>query len=119
MDGGHFDAVDDEAAARTFERERFDVLHYHEPFVPFLSLVVLRQSTSVNIATFHAYAGFSPAMELGKRTLTPYAARLHGRIAVSALSFSSGPSSTNRCPISPHATSSARSERSHRANRLG
>jgi phosphatidylinositol alpha-mannosyltransferase len=33
--------------------------------VPFLSLVVLRQSTSVNIATFHAYAGFSPAMELG------------------------------------------------------
>ena len=66
------------------ERERFDVLHFHEPFVPFLSLVVLRQSTSVNIATFHAYAGFSPAMELGKRTLTPYADRLHGRIAVSA-----------------------------------
>jgi phosphatidyl-myo-inositol alpha-mannosyltransferase len=66
------------------ERERFDVLHFHEPFVPFLSLVVLRQSTSVNIATFHAYAGFSPAMELGKRMLSPYANRLHGRIAVSA-----------------------------------
>ena len=24
------------------ERERFDVLHFHEPFVPFLSLVILR-----------------------------------------------------------------------------
>jgi phosphatidyl-myo-inositol alpha-mannosyltransferase len=69
---------------RVLDREQFDILHFHEPFVPFLSLVVLRQSTSVNIATFHAYAGFSPAMELGKRTLTPYAARLHGRIAVSA-----------------------------------
>ncbi len=69
---------------RVLDQERFDLLHFHEPFVPFLSLVVLRQSRSVNIATFHAYAGFSPAMELGKRTLTPYAARLHGRIAVSA-----------------------------------
>ena len=66
------------------DRERFDLLHFHEPFVPFLSLIVLRQSTSVNVATFHAYAGFSPAMELGKRTLGPYAKRLHGRIAVSA-----------------------------------
>ncbi len=69
---------------RVLEQERFDLLHFHEPFVPFLSLVVLRQSTSVNIATFHAYAGFSPAMELGSKTLKGYAARLHGRIAVSA-----------------------------------
>jgi phosphatidyl-myo-inositol alpha-mannosyltransferase len=66
------------------DRERFDLLHFHEPFVPFLSLVFLHQSTSVNVATFHAYAGFSPAMELGKRTLQGYASRLHGRIAVSA-----------------------------------
>jgi phosphatidylinositol alpha-mannosyltransferase len=66
------------------EREQFDLLHFHEPFVPFLSLVTLRQSTSVNIATFHAYAGFSPAMELGSKLLQGYAERLHGRIAVSA-----------------------------------
>ncbi len=64
--------------------ERFDVLHFHEPFVPFLSLIVLRQSTSVNIATFHAYAGFSPAYEFGSRVMRSYARRLHGRIAVSA-----------------------------------
>jgi phosphatidyl-myo-inositol alpha-mannosyltransferase len=70
--------------AAILERERFDLLHFHEPFVPFLSLVVLRESRSVNIATFHAYAGFSPAMELGQRTVGPYARRLHGRIAVSA-----------------------------------
>jgi len=66
------------------ERERFDVLHFHEPFVPFLSLFLLRESTSVNVATFHAYAGFSPSYEFGSRFLGGYAERLHGRIAVSA-----------------------------------
>ena len=66
------------------ERERFDLLHFHEPFVPFLSLVVLRESTSVNIGTFHAYGGWSPAYEFGSRSLRAYAERLHGRIAVSA-----------------------------------
>jgi phosphatidylinositol alpha-mannosyltransferase len=67
----------------TLERERFDVLHFHEPFVPFLSLVVLRESRSVNIGTFHAYGGWSPAYEFGRRFLGGYARRLHGRIAVS------------------------------------
>jgi phosphatidyl-myo-inositol alpha-mannosyltransferase len=66
------------------ERERFDVLHLHEPFVPFLSLFLLRESRSVNIATFHAYAGFSPSYELGRRVMGGHASRIHGRIAVSA-----------------------------------
>ena len=66
------------------EVERFDLLHFHEPLVPFLSPIVLRESRSVNIATFHAYGGFSPAYELGSRVLGSYIARLDGRIAVSA-----------------------------------
>jgi phosphatidylinositol alpha-mannosyltransferase len=66
------------------ERERFDLLHFHEPLVPFLSPIVLRESRSVNVATFHAYAGFSPAYELGGRVMGGYIERLHGRIAVSA-----------------------------------
>ena len=65
-------------------RERFDLLHFHEPFVPFLSLFLLRESRSVNVATFHAYAGFSPSYELGGRLMRGHASRLHGRIAVSA-----------------------------------
>ncbi len=65
-------------------REQFDLLHFHEPFVPFLSPIVLRESTCVNIATFHAYNGWSPAYEFGQRMLAGYARRLHGRIAVSA-----------------------------------
>jgi phosphatidyl-myo-inositol alpha-mannosyltransferase len=66
------------------DRERFDVLHFHEPFVPFLSLVLLGQSQSVNIGTFHAYGGWSPAYEFGRWAMGGYASRLHGRIAVSA-----------------------------------
>jgi phosphatidylinositol alpha-mannosyltransferase len=66
------------------ERERFDLLHFHEPFVPFLSLFLLRESRSVNVATFHAYAGFSPSYEIGSRVMGGYASRLDGRIAVSA-----------------------------------
>ena len=67
------------------DRERFDLLHFHEPFVPFLTLMTLRESRSVNVATFHAFAGYAPGYQLGGRMLGPVAAsRLHGRIAVSA-----------------------------------
>jgi phosphatidyl-myo-inositol alpha-mannosyltransferase len=66
------------------ERESFDLLHFHEPFVPFLSPIVLRASNSVNIATFHAFGGWSPAYQFGSRAMRGYADRLHGRIAVSA-----------------------------------
>jgi len=71
-------------ARALLDEERFDVLHFHEPFVPFLSLVVLQESQSVNIGTFHAYGGWSPAYEFGKWAMRRYAERLHGRIAVSA-----------------------------------
>jgi phosphatidylinositol alpha-mannosyltransferase len=67
------------------EREQFDLLHFHEPFVPFLSLVVLGRSNSVNVATFHAFGGFSPAYQVGSRLLRPGIGRIHGRIAVSAV----------------------------------
>jgi phosphatidylinositol alpha-mannosyltransferase len=62
---------------------RFDVLHYHEPFVPFLGPAVLSESETVNIATFHAFGGFSPSYWVGSRGTTRLTARLHGRIAVS------------------------------------
>jgi phosphatidylinositol alpha-mannosyltransferase len=67
------------------DRERFDLLHFHEPLVPFLSWVVLRESQSINVATFHAYAGYSVGYEVASRTLGELLIeRLHGRIAVSA-----------------------------------
>ena len=70
--------------ARDLLREhRFDILHFHEPFVPFLSPTVLDRSETVNIGTFHAFGGFSPSYWVGKRFAGRLARQLHGRIAVS------------------------------------
>ena len=99
------------------DRERFDLLHFHEPLVPFLSPIVLRESHSVNIATFHAYSGFSPAYELTSRLLGPIVARLHGRIAVSARlraisSIATSRATTRSSPTASTSTSTAGRSRS-------
>ena len=65
------------------EAHRFDILHFHEPFVPFLSPTVLEASDTVNIGTFHAFGGFSPSYWIGSRFAGRLAELLHGRIAVS------------------------------------
>ena len=70
-------------AREVLEAHRFDILHFHEPFVPFLSPTVLDASETVNIATFHAFGGFSPSYWIGSKVTGRLAARLHGRIAVS------------------------------------
>jgi phosphatidylinositol alpha-mannosyltransferase len=72
-----------EQAREILAEHQFDILHFHEPFVPFLSPTVLDQSRTVNIATFHAFGGFSPSYWFGRRVAGPLAARLDGRIAVS------------------------------------
>ena len=58
------------------DHERFDLLHFHEPLVPFLSSIILRESKSVNVATFHAYAGYSPGVRA--RQSGPRRAHRHG-----------------------------------------
>ena len=70
-------------AREVLEAENFDILHFHEPFVPFLSPTMLDQSKTVNVATFHAFGGFSPSYWIGKRFAGRLADRLDGRIAVS------------------------------------
>ena len=70
-------------ARELLAEHRFDILHFHEPFVPFLSPTVLDQSETVNIGTFHAFGGFSPSYWVGKRFAGRLAGLLHGRIAVS------------------------------------
>ena len=72
-----------ERARELLAEHRFDVLHFHEPLVPFLSPTVLDQSDTVNIGTFHAFGGFSPSYWIGKRFASQLANKLDGRIAVS------------------------------------
>jgi phosphatidyl-myo-inositol alpha-mannosyltransferase len=72
-----------ERARDLLAEHRFDVLHFHEPLVPFLSPTMLDQSDTVNIGTFHAFGGFSPSYWVGKRFASQLANKLDGRIAVS------------------------------------
>lgn len=45
---------DTEAIDQILEQEKFDVLHFHEPWVPVVSRQILSRSKAVNVATFHA-----------------------------------------------------------------
>jgi phosphatidylinositol alpha-mannosyltransferase len=70
-------------ARELLDAHRFDILHFHEPLVPFLSPTILDASDTVNVATFHAFGGFSPSYWVGRRFAGRLAGKLHGRIAVS------------------------------------
>jgi phosphatidyl-myo-inositol alpha-mannosyltransferase len=67
-------------------REKFDVVHLHEPFMPMLCSATLRFSNTVNVGTFHAAQG-RPGYNFGKPVsswmLQRRARKLHGHIAVS------------------------------------
>lgn len=69
--------------SRILGRERFDILHHHEPFVPFLSFQLLDSASCPHVATFHAFGGFSVSYWLGRVFLHRYFDRLDGKIAVS------------------------------------
>jgi phosphatidylinositol alpha-mannosyltransferase len=65
------------------ERERFDVLHFHEPLMPALPLTLLRLSTTANVGTFHAFARSNVGYYYGRAIFKHYLERLHAMIAVS------------------------------------
>jgi phosphatidylinositol alpha-mannosyltransferase len=73
---------------KILQRERFDVIHLHEPLTPTLPLAVLRHvplsPQSAVVGTFHAYreSGY-PAYDYAKPILERFFGRLDGRIAVS------------------------------------
>jgi phosphatidylinositol alpha-mannosyltransferase len=69
---------------RILKRERFDVIHHHEPLVPFLSMQILDSARCPNVATFHAFGGFSLSYWLGRPIGERYMRKLAARIAVSS-----------------------------------
>lgn len=64
-------------------RERFDVVHLHEPLMPVLPYMVLLNSTSANVATFHAFRTVNHWYTVFKPYMSFVLGRLDGRIAVS------------------------------------
>lgn len=69
---------------RMLDRERFDIIHHHEPLVPFLSMQILDRSHCPQVATFHAFGDFSLSYWLGRAIGEHYLSKLDARIAVSS-----------------------------------
>ncbi len=69
---------------RMLRRERFDIIHHHEPLVPFLSLQILDAARCPQVATFHAFGEISLGYWLFRRIARHYLSKLDARIAVSS-----------------------------------
>ncbi len=54
------------------EYEHFDVLHFHEPWIPVLSRQILSRSRAANVATFHAKLPETLASRAFAKVITPY-----------------------------------------------
>lgn len=64
--------VDMDQVDELLEREQFDVLHFHEPWVPLMSMQLLTRSRARNIATFHAKLPDTVMSKTIERVITPY-----------------------------------------------
>lgn len=80
-------AADTYGITQMLEEEQFDILHFHEPWVPVLSRQILSRSKSVNVATFHAKLPETLMSRTVVRVVTPYTKavlkQLHELTAVS------------------------------------
>jgi len=67
------------------EKEKFDIVHLHEPLMPMLCTTVLRMSRTANVGTFHAFngKGYSIAKPFGPILFKRWFSKLDGHVAVS------------------------------------
>jgi len=54
------------------EEHNFDILHFHEPWVPVLSRQILTRSNAINVATFHANIPKTMMSRTVVKVVTPY-----------------------------------------------
>jgi phosphatidylinositol alpha-mannosyltransferase len=54
------------------KREDFDLLHFHEPWVPIIGRQILTKSDTINIATFHAKLPDNVMTRTIERVIKPY-----------------------------------------------
>lgn len=53
-------------------QEKFDILHFHEPWVPILSMQILSRSDAIHFATFHAAMSERRTSRTVEKVITPY-----------------------------------------------
>lgn len=61
-----------ESIEAMLQEQQFDVLHFHEPWIPMLSAQILARSTAVNVATFHAKLPETMMIRTMAKVITPY-----------------------------------------------
>jgi phosphatidylinositol alpha-mannosyltransferase len=64
--------ADNERVDAILGKEKFDILHFHEPWIPFMSRQLLQRSGSLNIATFHSKVPESLTTRSVLKVVTPY-----------------------------------------------
>jgi phosphatidylinositol alpha-mannosyltransferase len=64
--------ADTEKIDEMLAAEKFDILHFHEPWMPLLSRQLLQRSNSVNIGTFHAKVPEAMMSRTIIKVVTPY-----------------------------------------------
>lgn len=65
-------APNNETIDALLDKEKFDLLHFHEPWVPMLSRRILSRSHCATVATFHAKLPESVMTRTIERVVTPY-----------------------------------------------
>lgn len=79
--------LDTDNLNQILEKYAFDVLHFHEPWVPIMSRQLLTQSRAANVATFHAKLPETMMSKTIERVINPYTRSvmkyLHALTAVS------------------------------------
>lgn len=65
-------SIDNQAIDNLLAEHSFDVLHFHEPWVPMVSRQILTRSNTVNIATFHAKLPDTIMSKTLEKVITPY-----------------------------------------------
>ena len=64
--------VDREELQKMLDKEQFDILHVHEPWVPRMPMQLLELSKAKNIATFHAKLPDNPLNKSFEKAISPY-----------------------------------------------
>lgn len=65
-------SVDTDKLEQMLEQHKFDIIHFHEPWVPVLSRQILSRSKAINIGTFHATLPDHMMTRTIERVITPY-----------------------------------------------
>ncbi|HZM63541.1 MAG TPA: glycosyltransferase family 4 protein [Candidatus Saccharimonadales bacterium] len=69
---GQVSAGVNETIDEVLEEYQFDILHFHEPWVPMISLQILSRSNTINVATFHAKLPETMMSRTISKVVTPY-----------------------------------------------